>query len=248
LGIQGQDDLDPNNPARRYYHGDMIGSTMTTSDPEGNIASPPVAYTAFGEQVWHDQAGHAHIGGPLPAGFPRYAYAGAYGYESGPWGQTPDDEPSRGPLVLYGANRDLPPITLLHVGERWYQPGIGRFVQRDPIGLGGGVNMYLYVWGNPLDDVDADGLAAPYRDHRSWVRGYWRKSSLWRAGKKFVKRWWFPYQAGKGVVYVAYCIAGHKADYRDPGDELIGLGGDLINLMGARAKEREQRERAGQGK
>jgi RHS repeat-associated protein len=63
-----------------------------------------------------------------------------------------------GLLSLRGANASLPPITLMHVGARWYDPGIGRFVQRDPIGLGGGVNVYAYCQANPLMRIDPHGL------------------------------------------------------------------------------------------
>ena len=98
--------------------------------------------------------------GVPPAGLgTRYQYAGGWGYESGPWGQDPNDAASPGPLVLYGGNPDLPPILLLHVGERWYQPGIGRFVQRDPFGIDGGLNTYGYMDGEPLAGVDPSGLA-----------------------------------------------------------------------------------------
>jgi RHS repeat-associated protein len=77
----------------------------------------------------------------------RCKYAGSYGYE---WGM----------IHLWGANEDLPPILLLHVGERWYQPGIGRFIQRDPIGIAGGLNVYAYCESDPAGIVDPLGLAA----------------------------------------------------------------------------------------
>ncbi len=158
LGIQTQETV-AQPPSAVLFHGDLIGSTMLLTDGEGAVAGSPTSYTAFGEQVWRDPNSAAHVGGPLPAGYPRHAYAGAWGYESGPWGQDPNEAASPGPLVLYGANPDLPPITLMHVGERWYQPGIGRFIQRDPIGLRGGLNLYAYCANRPAARVDPFGLA-----------------------------------------------------------------------------------------
>jgi RHS repeat-associated protein len=43
---------------------------------------------------------------------------------------------------------------------RDYDPATGRYVESDPIGLGGGVNTYSYVNGSPLRLVDLLGLAA----------------------------------------------------------------------------------------
>ena len=43
---------------------------------------------------------------------------------------------------------------------RDYDPGTGRYVEADPIGLEGGLNVYGYVDGNPLSYVDQLGLYA----------------------------------------------------------------------------------------
>ena len=118
--------------ATRYLHGDLIRSTMLTTD-QGGTAVSAVSYTAFGEPI-----------GDASAWGTRYQYAGGWGYESGL-------------LTLAGANPGLAPVALLHVGARWYQPSIGRFLQRDPLGLGAGLNVYTYTSNDPLASVDPSG-------------------------------------------------------------------------------------------
>jgi len=41
---------------------------------------------------------------------------------------------------------------------RDYEPGIGRYVQSDPVGLFGGMNTYLYTDDNPINLIDIFGL------------------------------------------------------------------------------------------
>jgi len=185
LGIHGGQTIDGRTDPVRYLHGDLIGSTLMTTDELGQPVSyqvggqggpvvSSVGYTAFGELVieWTDDQGqlHCQVGGELPAEpggvgvspANRYWYAGAWGYETGGVpaepGSPAGSDPNRGIIALYGPDPDLPPITLMHVGYRWYDPAAGRFIQRDPIGLLGGLNVYLYCDAQPLALVDPRGL------------------------------------------------------------------------------------------
>lgn len=50
-------------------------------------------------------------------------------------------------------------LTGLHYnGFRDYDPKIGRYIESDPIGLSGGVNLYTYVRNNPVNYTDSSGL------------------------------------------------------------------------------------------
>jgi RHS repeat-associated protein len=82
---------------------------------------------------------------------------------SDPFGNNvPNENPSgqgtfKFPLRFPGQYADKETNTHYNI-NRDYDPSIGRYIQSDPIGLGGGINTYEYVEGDPLNAFDADGL------------------------------------------------------------------------------------------
>jgi RHS repeat-associated protein len=60
---------------------------------------------------------------------------------------------------LYTGQRWFGAIDLYYYKNRFYHPNAGgRFLQPDPIGYGGGMNLYAYVGGDPVNFIDPLGL------------------------------------------------------------------------------------------
>ncbi|MFN3652080.1 MAG: RHS repeat-associated core domain-containing protein [Armatimonadota bacterium] len=54
-----------------------------------------------------------------------------------------------------------PDSGLMLLGARYYDPSVGRFISRDPIGYAGGLNLYGYCGNNPVGASDPSGLISP---------------------------------------------------------------------------------------
>jgi RHS repeat-associated protein len=59
----------------------------------------------------------------------------------------------------YTGQMRLPDIGLMHYKARVYSPRYGRFLQNDPIGYAGGLNLYAYGENDPINLRDPSGLA-----------------------------------------------------------------------------------------
>jgi len=76
------------------------------------------------------------------------------------------------------------------LGMRYYDPGQGRFLNRDPMGYAAGQNLYRYCHNDPMDGIDPMGLD----DGPSWG-DFLRHEWLPETGKVFVGY----YQAAQGL-------------------------------------------------
>ncbi|MFL6745797.1 MAG: RHS repeat-associated core domain-containing protein, partial [Sphingomicrobium sp.] len=52
------------------------------------------------------------------------------------------------------------PHAFYYYKARIYRADIGRFLQTDPVGYDGGINLYAYVGGDPVNKTDPTGLEA----------------------------------------------------------------------------------------
>ncbi|MBX3715705.1 MAG: RHS repeat-associated core domain-containing protein [Burkholderiales bacterium] len=117
----------------------------------------PGGFTAY--YVWADHLGTPRVVSDA-ANVVRWEWANA-----NPFGaHAPDDNPSGAGAFAFNLRfpgQYFDQETGLHYNYfRDYDPGIGRYVQSDPIGLVGGVNTYGYVSAQPLRFGDRRGLAA----------------------------------------------------------------------------------------
>ena len=126
-------------PAALYTHGP-------------NTDDPLIRQTASGAQYYHaDGLGSIVAMTSSPAGNAIYGLAR---YDV--WGNVTGTLVA--PIPAYGYTGREPDETgLIYYRARYYDPTIGRFTQRDPIGLQGGLNQYAYTNNNPVNLTDPSG-------------------------------------------------------------------------------------------
>ncbi|MEF9388526.1 RHS repeat-associated core domain-containing protein [Ralstonia solanacearum species complex bacterium KE056] len=151
----GEYDQSGNAIQETVYLGDTPIATVKNGTPyyiyADQIDTPRVITDTNNLMVWRwDQADP--FGAKLPDENPTSL--GAFTYNLRFPGQVYDAETGK----HYNVSRD-------------YDPAGGRYIQSDPIGLGGGINTYSYVRGNPLTRIDPLGLADNDVCVASWTIG-----------------------------------------------------------------------------
>jgi hypothetical protein len=113
---------------------------------------------------------------------------------------------------------------------RDYDPQTGRYVQPDPIGLDGGINLYTYSDLSPLTTIDPLGLCPPTFDF-GWTEGKpWVEKNTPSPGHyamfQYLSRWTGTLieahgscECGKGVIDCDYVVFFESGNRERPYDQ-----------------------------
>lgn len=80
-------------------------------------------------------------------------------YTYSPYGESANTSAANNPYRYTGRELDAE-TGLYYYRARYYSTDLGRFLQPDPIGYQGGLNLYAYVGNDPLNLTDPSGLRA----------------------------------------------------------------------------------------
>ncbi len=122
-------------------------------EPEGTWGTDPL-YLKTGGQTYFYQ--NDHLGTPQKLVAMNGAVVWSARYESFGAARIANEQVEN-PLRFPGQYVDRE-TEFYYNYFRYYDSSLGRYIRRDPIGLVGGINVYLYVQGSPLAFFDNDGL------------------------------------------------------------------------------------------
>lgn len=144
------------------YQGDAIyaeygaswtaASAFYTHGPA--IDTPLIRHSTGGPRFYHQDALGSVVALSNPSGLMEAngLYA-SWGDDFGPNFGSPQL-----PAYGYTGRESDSALRLSYYRNRYYWPGFRRFISRDPIGLAGGINPYVYVNNNPVNFNDPLGL------------------------------------------------------------------------------------------
>ncbi|MFZ5759521.1 MAG: RHS repeat-associated core domain-containing protein [Thermodesulfobacteriota bacterium] len=163
------------NGRTTFCHYDPQGKLLAETDGSGNplrdyiyLDDEPVAMTIYGEQAGIYYFLTDHLGTPQKL----IDETGQVVWQANylPFGQAMIDPASTVENNFRFPGQYFDQETGLHYNwNRYYDPGTGRYLTPDPIGLAGGINLYSYALQNPVNFIDPFGLAPWYNDPNHWT-------------------------------------------------------------------------------
>lgn len=113
---------------------EISGTTRTVYHADGIGSTRAISDASQAATVSTIYDAYGNLVAAYPSGAPEFGYAGWYRYYADSTG-------------------------LAYLKHRYYDPVVGRFLSRDPVGYEAGLNMYEYVSGAPTTAVDPNGTS-----------------------------------------------------------------------------------------
>ena len=145
-----------------YNHQGLLGEYDSKGQLISGYQYPP--NTTWGTAPWYQKTEqgsgggfyqHDHLGAPVMLNRKNGQILWQGSYDA--FGKVTESS-SKTPNLMRFPGQSLDSATGYHYNyHRDYAPELGRYIQRDPIGLAGGVNVYGYGLQNPLSYVDPTG-------------------------------------------------------------------------------------------
>lgn len=143
---------------RYIYDGDQV---ICETDGSGTITAKYVYGAGIDEVVTMQRGGSAYfyhydgLGNVSDITDGAGSIVESYSYDA--YGNSSDTSSVGNPYLFNGRRFDAE-TGLYYYRARYYDSEIGRFLQVDPIGYIGGMNLYVYCSNNPVNFIDVFGL------------------------------------------------------------------------------------------
>jgi RHS repeat-associated protein len=182
ISVAGGDD--PGSTNRYLYQNWLV---LAVTDGTGNVLETYTHGADLSGQVGGDAGGIGGILATTESGTPAFCHYDFNGnvvqvsgsnqtqlakYTYSPFGEVLLKEGAFTPRYQFSTKEYDPLTGLNYYGYRFYSPGLGRWLNRDPADEWGGMNLYAFVANTPINELDIHGLFCFWR----WIKG---RAAVW---------------------------------------------------------------------
>jgi RHS repeat-associated protein len=153
-----------NTPRLAYTRGRDLSGSRSGAGGIGGLLALTRYDTPSPAHAWYHADGSGNVTALVNSGqflVARYLYDpyGGLLAQSGGWSDLN--------RLRFSSKEHLTSSGLYAYGRRFHAPELGRWLNRDPLGESGGLNLYAFVGNDPLHWLDPWGLQSPRAIHIS---------------------------------------------------------------------------------